>query len=146
MRRLDILIRRREIDSMDKIYVTKHFKSECNVVKCYYDVVDRQYVYKAVKMFSIVKPNETLIFQPVFEFTMDTLDSVSIDNMQCELCNDQHSRINIECKYTKDGGVAIAIPYTVYKGLSIGKIYKGKLYNGHIEIQFQYELVMDCGN
>ena len=130
---------------MSKLYILRHFTTEPNVVKCYYDVVDRKYVYKATKMFSIVKPGETLIFQPIFEFTIDTLDKVDISNMEVELCNDKHTRIIIECKYTKDG-IIFNMPYIVYRDLSMGKVYNGKLFNGHIEIQFQYELVMDCGN
>lgn len=144
--RLDVSIRRREIDNMDnKIYVSRQLRSECNTVKCYYDVVDRKFIYKATKMFTIVKPSETLIFQPVFTFTMDTLDKINIDNMRCELYSEQHGKnINVECKYTRDGEIAVVIPYVVYKVLSVGKIYSGRLYNGYVDIEFQYEVVMDC--
>ena len=44
---------------MDKLYILRHFTTEPNVVKCFYDVVDRKYVYKATKMFSIVKVSGT---------------------------------------------------------------------------------------
>ena len=127
---------------MDKIYILRHFKSESNVVKCFYDVVDKQYVYKAVNMFSIVKVSG--IFQPIVKFCMVTLEKLDISDMKCELCNDIYDRINIEVEHNEDGSLMFIMPYNVYRNLSVGNIYKGKLYNGHIEIQFQYELVMDC--
>ena len=136
------LLRRRVDINMDKLYILRYFKSEPNVVKCYYDVVDRKYVYKAINMFSIVKVNG--IFQPVFKFCMNTLEKVDISDMKCELCNDIYNRICIDVEYNEDNSLMFIMPYNVYRNLSVGNIYKGKLYNGHIEIQFQYELVMDC--
>lgn len=123
---------------MDKIYILRHFKSEPNVVKCFYDVVDRKYVYKAVNMFSIVAVNG--IFQPVFKFSMDTLEKVDISDMKCELCNDIYNRITVEVEHNEDGSLMFIMPYNVYKNLSVGNIYKGKLYNGHIDIEFNYEV------
>lgn len=136
------LLRRRVDINMNKLYILRHFTTEPNVVKCYYDVVDRKYVYKAINMFSIVEVNG--IFQPVFKFCMDTLEKVDITDMKCELCNDIYDRICIDIEYNEDGSLMFIMPYNVYRNLSVGKVYNGKLYNGHIEIQFQYELVMDC--
>lgn len=134
---------RRGVDiSMDKIYILRHFTTEPNVVKCFYNVVNRKYVYKAVNMFSIVAVNG--IFQPVFKFSMDTIDKVDITDMKCELCNDIYNRITVEVEHNEDGSLMFIMPYNIYRNLSVGNIYKGKLYNGHTEIGFEYELVVDC--
>lgn len=134
---------RRGVDiNMDKLYILRHFKSEPNVVKCFYDIIDKKYVYKAINMFSIVKVSG--IFQPIFKFSMNTLDKVDISGMKCELCNDIYNRICIDVEHNEDGSLMFIMPYNVYRNLSVGNIYKGKLYNGHMEIGFEYELVVDC--
>ena len=135
------LLRRRVDINMDKIYILRHFKSGSNVVKCFYDVVDRKYVYKAVSKFCIDKVDG--LFQPTFNFTIDTIDKVDCRDMKCEICNDTHSKISVKVEHSEDGILSFTMPYVVYKNLSLGKVYNGRLYNGHMEIEFQYEVKGD---